>query len=79
MLTQRIIDRIHNKKRTSVELTDSGCLSIVIYLSGAKKCCYRYTYEGHRKSVVLGEYPAVSLKAARSLAFSYVHCDNAQK
>ncbi|MEZ8318632.1 site-specific integrase [Vibrio splendidus] len=52
------------------EYTDELCsgLKIIINRQGRRRFLFRYTYFGKKKSVQLGEYPALDINTARQIA-----------
>ncbi len=59
--------RIRSVKPTDKEqsLFDGGGLFLLVSPSGSKRWKFRYKYQGKMKKITIGEYPIVSLKAAR--------------
>ena len=59
--------KIKNTKpgEKTIHLNDGGGLWLEIKPSGSKLWRYRFTFAGKRSRLSLGEYPAISLKAAR--------------
>ena len=47
---------------------DTTGLALRVFRSGAKSWMYRFSWDGKRKWMVLGAYPATSLAKARTLA-----------
>ncbi len=59
--------RIKSVKPTDKEqsLFDGGGLFLLVSPSGSKRWKFRYKYQGKTKKITIGEYPIVTLKAAR--------------
>ena len=59
---------LHNKPYSgAAEVTDSNGLSVRITPSGTITFQYRYRWNGKAVRLTVGRYPAISLKAARSI------------
>lgn len=64
--------KVLKPKATRYRVSDGGGLVLEIMTSGAKVWRYRYTLHGQRQPMVtIGDYPAVSLMAARDKARKY--------
>lgn len=57
----------------STEFSDSNVigLKIEVYPSGRKVWFFRYTFEGTKRAIRIGEYPAIDLDEARSTAYQH--------
>ena len=75
--TQRALESLppHDRDSPSTqrELCDSVCVGLRMNVSkiGRKFWFFRYTFRGRKHCIKLGEFPAVSLKAAREYALKY--------
>jgi integrase len=52
-------------KTRQYKMADDGGLCLVVSPAGGKSWWYRYRYEGKEKTLVIGQYPQISLDAAR--------------
>lgn len=53
-------------KETAYKLSDGGGLYLLIQANGTKCWRYDYRYAGKRKTLAMGTYPLITLKAARA-------------
>lgn len=54
-------------------ISDGNGLSLMVNSNGSKYWTLRFTVNGQRKTITLGQYPELSLKKARELTFEYKH------
>lgn len=59
-----------DSRSNETEYTDEGCsgLKLIVNRQGRKRYLFRYTINGTKKSLQLGEYPALDIPAARQIA-----------
>jgi integrase len=67
-LTLKEIENAKPSKRP-YKLTDGGGLCLLVAPSGSKLWRWRYRFDGKEKMMALGEYPVVTLKAARDFHY----------
>jgi len=72
--TKSFLDKLLSPPPTSrskeIEYTDAGCtgLKILVNRKGKKRFLFRYQIQGLKRSLMIGEYPAVDIDTARLLA-----------
>lgn len=74
VLNKRNLNAVaHSGTGKSTEFSDSTVvgLKIEVYPSGRKIWFFRYTFEGKKTALRIGEYPAIDLDEARSTALQY--------
>ncbi|NYH22470.1 tyrosine-type recombinase/integrase [Paraburkholderia bryophila] len=72
--TKRIVSAlVHDGPGKSTEFSDSTTigLKLEVYPSSRKIWFFRYTFEGRKRAVRIGEYPAIDLDEARSTAYQH--------
>lgn len=64
---------VHTGMGKSTEFSDANVvgLKIEVYPSGRKMWFFRYTFEGKKSALRIGEYPAIELDEARSIALQH--------
>ena len=70
VLSATYIDSLRPKK-TRYTVSDGQGLTLEVLPSGSKSWRYRYRHNGKLEKVSLGQYPALSLKAARTRRMEY--------
>ncbi|WP_298445834.1 site-specific integrase [uncultured Ferrimonas sp.] len=59
-----------DSRSKETEYTDEGCtgLKLIVNRQGRKRYLFRYTFNGVKRSLQIGEYPAIDITTARQIA-----------